>query len=101
MSTTNKLFLRRGEAEALLGLPEKVFRKLVEAEAIKPLHLVWEVETSTRGKTKSFQTTQVKAEAYIAGHKGATMRPIGKAYFARVELEEFAKTQGGKVRVGE
>lgn len=86
MTTMNQATLvRRAEALELTGFKEDEFTKLVNAEVIVPVYLVWQVRDGRNAIL--FEAPEEKAKAE-AERIGGTAEPVGRAYYRREELEK-------------
>ncbi len=88
-----KIFLRRGEARAGLGLSDELFTKLVAAGTFQPVYMIWEV-VDEQGMPL-FTTDRSKAEAHVLAHPTHQLRPFGQAYYRRADLVKFAEENSG------
>lgn len=76
--------MRMGEVLAETGFTEDYFMKLVRAEIVTPIYHVWRVRDERNAIL--METTQASAQAE-ASRIGGTIEPVGRAWYARPEIE--------------
>lgn len=88
----DKLWLRRGEARAALGIPEDEFTKWVQNGVLEAVYFVYDVYNQ-QGK-KIYESSQAKVQAYVATHPEAVeVLPQGRAFFRRSDVAKLAEQQ--------
>jgi len=87
----NNPLMRRADALDALGITEQEFTKLVHAELVTPVYLVWQVRDA-RGALV-METSEVKARAEAERING-TVEPLGRAYYRREEVVKLVPAAG-------